>query len=91
MPNIIIEYNGEYPNLCSGALAATIGGVRFTFPSYCLRSGGAVWFGEGGDEHVDAGPWSITKYPEDMPQEYHQAVLDAVNDTVRWGCCGGCI
>lgn len=86
--NIIIEYNGKYPNLCSGTLAVTISGVRFTFPDYCLSSGGGIYDNW---ERIESGPWSITKYPDDLPQEYHQAVLDAVNDTVRWGCCGGCI
>jgi len=88
MPDIIIEYNGKYPNLCSGTLTATIGGVKFTFPSYSLSSGGGIYDNWTVIEH---GPWSISEYPEDMPQEYHQAVLDAVNNSVSWGCCGGCI
>jgi hypothetical protein len=88
---IEIEYDGSYPNLCSGTLVAVIDGTRWTFPPYCMSSGGGVWFDDDWGDHTDEGPWGISRWPEDFPEDKKQAVLDAVNDKVRPGCCGGCI
>ena len=44
--NIKIDYNGKYPNLCSGKLIATIDDVKYSFPDYCMVSGRGVSFDE---------------------------------------------
>ena len=38
-PIIKIDYDGEYPNLCSGHLTVYIDDVKYNFPDYCLSSG----------------------------------------------------
>ena len=88
---IIVEYNGAYPNLCSGKLIVTIDRQRYVFPDYCLVSGGSVWFDENWDEHVETGEWSIDKWPENFPEELKGAVVEAINENIPHGCCGGCV
>jgi len=88
---IEIEYDGDYPNLCSGDLWVTINRKKWHFPDYCLVSGGTVWFDENYDEHVESGGWDISKYPPNFPKELKELVLDAINDLIPWGCCGGCV
>lgn len=89
--DIKIEYNGRFPNLCSGDLVVTIDDVRWNFPSYCLSSGGNVWFDDEWSEHVEEGEWTISEYPLNFPEELKAAVLDAVNERIPYGCCGGCV
>lgn len=93
MFDIHVSYNGTYPNLCSGTLVVEIEDRVWRFPSYCLSSGGSVWFSSGWEEHVEYGPWTITEFPEDFPDcpYLRDAVQRAVNDSIQWGCCGGCI
>ena len=86
-----IEYDGAYPNLCSGALVVTIDRKRWEFPPRCLSSGGGVWFDDGWTEHVESGPWSINKWPEGFPEDQKKAVQDALNREIPEGCCGGCV
>jgi hypothetical protein len=89
--DIQIQYNGEYPNLCSGHLVVTIDGKEWDFGTFCLASGGSVSFDSEWNEHVTEGEWSIDEYPEGFPEELKQAVLDAVNEEIPYGCCGGCV
>ena len=89
--NIEIDYNGEYPNLCSGDLIVHIDGKKWVFPSYCLSSGGSVWFDDDWGEHVEEGPWSIREWPAGFPDELKSDVFDAVNRKIPFGCCGGCV
>lgn len=91
MPNITIHYDGRFPNLCSGRLIAVIDGAQWIFPEYCLSSGGSVYFKENWEEVVTSGPWSITRWPPDFPEDLKKPVLDAVNAEVPHGCCGGCV
>lgn len=86
-----VSYDGSYPNLCSGTLVLAIDGKDITFPSYCLSSGGSVSFTEDWDEEVDDGPWSISEWPKDFPEELKAEAVELVNDNVPWGCCGGCV
>lgn len=89
--NIQIKYNGSYPNLCSGSLTVIIDGKEWEFPSNCLASGGSVSFDENWNEEISSGPWRLYDYPEDFPEELKSAVLDAVNEHIPYGCCGGCV
>ena len=89
--NIVIKYDGKYPNLCSGQLIVIIDGTEWVFPEYCLSSGGGVWFDNDWLEHVDSGCWSIVNWPENFPEDKKEAVVDAVNDQIEQGCCGGCV
>jgi len=87
---IEVRYDGSYPSLCSGNLTVIIGGVKFPFPNYCLRSGGCWWYDAEGD-WTEEGPWSISRWNEDIPEELRPAVLEAINSAIPCGCCGGCI
>lgn len=89
--DIKIEYDGKFPNLCAGTLVVTVAGRRWSFPSYCLSSGGSVWFDGEWSEHVESGTWSINDWPDGFPSEHKEAVEDAVNAEIPHGCCGGCI
>jgi hypothetical protein len=89
--NIEIEYDGEYPNLCSGDLVVIVDGVRWEFPSHSLRSGGCASFDENWTEHITEGNWIITEYPEGFPEDLESLVEQIVNDEIPHGCCGGCV
>jgi hypothetical protein len=90
-PNISIEYDGEYPNLCSGNLVVTIDGKRWDFPKYCLVSGGGVGFDKDWLEEIDTGPWTVREWPYNFPENHKKAVLTAINEQIPHGCCGGCV
>jgi hypothetical protein len=91
MPDIKIEYDGDYPNLCSGHLIITIDGIVWDFGKYNLTSGGTVWFDDNWTEHVTSGLWSVYEWPDGFPANLVDDVLDAINDEISLGCCGGCI
>jgi len=91
MNDIQIQYNGRYPNLCSGQLIVTINGVRWVFPSHCMCSGGSVWFDKNWSEHIESGDWNIDNWPEGFPEDMKKTVIEAVNNEVSPGCCGGCV
>jgi len=89
--NIKIEYDGKYPNLCSGSLIVIIDGTRWVFPDYCMSSGGSVSFDEDWNEDVTSGEWSISDWPDGFPDNLQMAVEEAINIQVSEGCCGGCL
>lgn len=88
---IKIKYNGTYPNLCSGELVVIIDNVEWIFPEYCLASGGDATYHNNYGTVITRGPWSISKYPKNFPDNLRSVVEDAVNDSIPQGCCGGCI
>lgn len=83
-----VSYNGKYPNLCRGDLVLAIDGKPIRFPSYCLNSTGGIC---GNLDDTYDGPWEITDYPDDFPEELKAAAVELVNDNIPRGCCGGCI
>ena len=91
MPNIKIDYDGSFPNLCSGQLVVTIEGFTWVFPDHCLSSGGNVWFDDDWCEHVESGEWRIREWPEGFPEDLKKLVESTVNDEISPGCCGGCV
>jgi len=90
-PKIKVFYNGKYPNLCYGDLKVKIDDVMYNFPSHSLTSGGGVCFDGDWYDHVESGPWTVNNWPNDFPEELKDAVIQEVNDSITWGCCGGCI
>ena len=84
-----IEYDGKYPNLCSGTLKIKIGGKEWCLEG-CLCSGGYVNFSENWEEDVGEGPWDLD-FPDDFPEKYKDYILEKINDEIPWGCCGGCV
>jgi len=90
--NIKISYDGKYPNLCSnGDLVIIIDDVEWKFPDGCLESGGSVTFDADWNSDVSSGPWSINKWPKNFPENLKEIVLEAINDQIEYGCCGGCV
>jgi hypothetical protein len=83
---IVIDYDGSYPNLCSGTLIVYIDGKRWDFPDYCLRSGGGL--NEDYDPYI--GDWSLSAFPEGFPEILKEEVVEAINSEIPYGCCGGC-
>ena len=90
-PKIKIKYDGRYPNLCSGKLTVIIREKIWVFPNYCLSSGGSVTFDSEWNENVTSGEWSVSEWPKDFPEELKGSTLEAVNDQICHGCCGGCV
>jgi hypothetical protein len=87
-----LAYNGSYPNLCSGSLIVwTDDGKEWQFPSYCLKSGGRVWFDKEWNDHTEHGLWSVKEWPDDFPDSLKSEVLDLINKDISHGCCGGCV
>ena len=98
--NVKISYTGRYPNLCSGKLVVVIEGSKksewdkeWIFPDYCLSSGGGVSFDEHWSEHVSSGAWSVKEdsWPKSFPKSLKAIVLEAINNKIPQGCCGGCV
>ncbi len=86
-----VSYDGRYPNLCSGTLVLRLDGKDIQFPPYCLNSGGCVSFDDNWAEEVTDGPWSISDYPPNFPDNLKKEAEDLVNENVEYGCCGGCV
>jgi hypothetical protein len=49
---INVEYNGSYPNTCSGTLKITQDSIVIYENQYCCHSTGCVWFDDYWNEHV---------------------------------------
>jgi hypothetical protein len=90
MTKVLIDYDGAWPNLCSGNLIVTIDDVEWDFGNVLL-SGGRVWFDDDWSEHVENGEWTINSWPDHFPRKFKQLVIDAVNEYIPHGCCGGCV
>ena len=90
-PIIKIDYDGEYPNLCSGHLIVYINNIKYNFPDYCLSSGGCVCRDDDWNMWAESGPWNICDWPINFPEDLKDSTLDEINVTIPWGCCGGCI
>lgn len=72
----------------------TTGSVDTIYYPRCDEDGEEI-----GEEDIDyevyTGPWEVKTWevktwPEDFPTEYQEMALDAINDKIEWGCCGGC-
>lgn len=91
MKEIKIEYDGEYPNLCRGNMTVFIDGEKWEFPQWPLASTGGIFNEELQDYIPVEGLWKVRYWPEKFPESLKNSVIDAINDQVKHGCCGGCI
>ncbi len=93
--SINIQYDGEYPNLCSGKLIVSIhspsGTAVWPFPDHCLSPGGGVGFTDDYDEILETGEWTVRYWPEGFPEDLKESTLSAINAQILWGHCGGCL
>ena len=85
------SYTTPPHNLCSSEVVLKLGDQRWELPKHSLSSGGSVSFDENWSEEVTEGPWSVNEWPEGFPEEAKPYALEAINKTVPWGCCGGCV
>lgn len=92
-PKIEIEYNGKYPNLCRGELTVILDGVRWEFGKYVIHSGGTIERDNDWNMWATEGAWYMDEddFPKGFPMEYMYDVINAVNEEIPLGCCGGCI
>ena len=88
--DMTIEYDGRYPNLCSGTLKVTIG-PRTWEMNHVLSSGGSVSFDSEWNENVSSGEWSLSDLPDDFPENLVDELTELVNSEISHGCCGGCV
>ena len=88
---IIIHYDGDYPNLCGGYLVVSVDGHTYDFGRYALSTSGSVWFDDKGYDQVSEGEWRINHWPDAVPEDIRDAIEEAINEQVEHGCCGGCI
>lgn len=91
--DIKVSYDGRFPNLCRGHLVITIDGTVWDFGKYALMSTGEIHRSEDWDMWATSGPWVLNEYPEGFPDDecLRENVLEAINEQLSWGCCGGCI
>jgi len=95
-----VDYNGKYPNLCSGILTLNIDGVNKTFGDgdACdydkfWTTGGRTYFSrDWSEEYIETEEWIIdeSQLPPEL-KEYAENIADIFNDNVPYGCCGGCL
>jgi len=85
---IEVEYDGTYPNTCSGILSIKVDGKTVYTNKYETRSTGGVWFDKEWCEHVDAGEL-IWEPAGEWSQEIRDAVAEKLSEFMV--CCGGCV
>ena len=76
---------------CGSDVTIRVNGKEITL-KHPLTSGGSVWFDEDWDEHVEDGPWGIDE--DALPNElkpHIKKVVQVINNSIPWGCCGGCV
>lgn len=100
-----IDYDGKYPNLCTGVLTLKINGVIHKFNSYNKHlegnpylekfwvTGGNCGFTNGYmDSYVNRGEWEVNVgHLPDFLKPYADELIELFNDNVPYGCCGGCL
>ena len=85
---IKVEYNGSFPNACSGNLTITVDGKEVYNKSSCCSSSGAVWFDDDWNEHVEEGELTWDDASE-FSEEIQEAVREELSKVIV--CCGGCV
>jgi hypothetical protein len=94
------EYDGCYPNACSGTLCIYRDNVLiYETEPYSFHSTGSVWFDNEWSEHVECGElcWndeSKEKFDKWLEtQEHKSEIKESVEDALSGAnvCCGGCI
>ena len=88
MNNIKVEYDGKYPNACSGRLKIWENNKLIYNKEFCCTSTGRVWFDDEWNEHVESGEllWDDANDFDKKIQEEVEKVLSQIHV-----CCGGCV
>jgi len=88
MKIIKVNYDGSYPNACSGTLEIIVNDKIIYKENHCCHSTGSVWFDDDWSEHVEDGDlmW-------DDADEFDRDIQEAVKERLSkvQVCCGGCV
>lgn len=88
------EYDGKWPNLCSGQLIVYMGDKKFEFERGALKSSGHVKKTRDGCYKAVQGEWYINNsdWPPDFPVAFREFLLYKINTDgqIPLPCCGGC-
>lgn len=91
--DLVVSYNGEYPNACRGTLTITLNGEVIYRDAYCCRSTGGVSFDDSWNEHIHIGRlvWNGANDPR-IPECIRATIVAAVEEELNrvQVCCGGC-
>jgi hypothetical protein len=101
-----VEYDGAYPNTCSGTLIIKVGGEEIFVDKYACTSSGSVWMDKDSEMHVESGQLTWTsdsqkKFSNWFDEHYQEkgwkpSFLVSIQKAVRSAlaehhvCCGGC-
>lgn len=88
MRDIKVEYDGKYPNTCSGRLKIWVNSELIYSKEFCCHSTGSVWFDDDWSEHIEEGEL-IWGDANQFDEEIQQAVRDKLSCVGV--CCGGCV
>ena len=87
---IKIEYDGKYPNTCSGTLSIYNDDIMIYQKKYCCHSTGSVYFDSDWDEHVESGK---LVWDQEDAHMFSKEIQNKVKEFLSQFhvCCGGCI
>lgn len=92
--NIVVTYDGEYPNACSGTLTILKNEEIIYKKKNCCKSGGSCYFDDNWYEIIESGNliWDRGEIKE-IPEHLRGKVLEEVNKVLKEikVCCGGCL
>lgn len=82
------DYSGCFPNLCQGTLTLDVDGEIYALKDVLWSGGTVFWY----KSVVSHGKWKVNrnKLPHELLPKVKD-IEDAVNDSIEWGCCGGCL
>ena len=87
-----LDYYGPEWSYCRGILNVDIDGKHYTFDKPFWESGGSVSWSDGAD-HVTQGDWWLNYncIPKSITKEIAEEIIEAMNEYLPKGCCGGCL
>lgn len=87
-----LKYTASGYCYCRGILNVDIDGKHYTFETPFWESGGYIRTDHEGLMYAEKGDWILneTYIPENITKEIAEDVIDAMNEYLPKGCCGGC-
>ena len=83
-----VEYDGEYPNMCTGTLTIFEDGVQIYSKSSCFENTGKAGFNNNWESQIIKGKL-IWLDADKFSKEISDAVEEKLDEYSV--CCGGCI
>ena len=80
---IVYKYNGCA--LCCGHLLVIFNG-QYLNERWSISTTGRI----DSDWNVIKGPWVLEDWPKEFPENRVEELTDLINETIPYGCCGGC-